>query len=246
MTARTKTATMAHPSLKAILAARDALGGHPEADRVVMRTLVRRVARTRGMWPVMPGLSSVPNRASQYDMAARLEAVDVTGWDMADLGAAREYLLTDGKRAAAGAWYTPPEVAEAMCRLSIGPQLDRLAKSDDPGDVLMVTSVDPACGAGVFLVAAARLITAAYCQREFGNAHPKLMAAVMPEVTQECVFGMDIDEVAVELARFALWMECDGRPDFRFMDENVCVVNPLSAPDAVPPALAKRDPRWTR
>lgn len=247
MSARTKSASAAHPSLKAILAARDALGGHPEADRFVMRSLIRKVAKARNLprfW--RQNGEPWPNAASRYDSAAILQDIDVTGWDMADLGTARECLLSGEKRAAAGAWYTPPEAAEAMCRLSIGPQLERLAKSDDPGDMLRVTSVDPACGTGVFLVAAARLITAAYCEREFGNGRPETTGAVMAEVIQSCVYGMDIDGVAVDLARFALWMECGGRPEFGFMDDNVCVVNPLSAPDSVPPALAKRDPRWAR
>lgn len=247
MSARTKSASTAHPSLKAILAARDALGGHPDADRAVMRTLAAKVAGRRGLpWPWFTPPVTWPDPASRRDMALRLNDVDVAEWDMADLGTARECLLSGEERAAAGAWYTPPEAAEAMCRLSIGPQLERLAKSDDPGDVLMVTSVDPACGTGVFLVAAARLITAAYCEREFGNARPETTTAVMAEVMQSCVYGMDIDGVAVDLARFALWMECGGRPEFGFMDENVCVINPLSAPDSVPPALAKRDPRWSR
>jgi hypothetical protein len=239
--------TSAHPSLRAVLAARNALGGHPEADRFVMWSLTGKVTKARGLpWPRWRHGESWPNAASRYGSAAILQDIDVTGWDMADLGTARECLLSGEKRAAAGAWYTPPEAAEAMCRLSIGPQLERLAKSDDPGDVLMVTSVDPACGTGVFLVAAARLITAAYCQREFGSARPETTGAVMAEVMQSCVYGMDIDGVAVDLARFALWMECGGRPEFGFMDENVCVVNPLSAPDSVPPALARRDPKWAR
>ena len=237
--------TAVHPSLEAVAAARDALGGHPEADRVVIRWLATKVAERQGLpSPDWPAPDSVSSMAEAAGMARHLAAVDVTGWDMADLGTVREYLLSGGDRKALGSWYTPPEAAREMCRLSIGPQLKRLAAEDDPGAVMRVTAVDPACGAGVFLVEAAKLITAAYCGREFGTRAGDVMAAVMPVVTQECVFGMDIDPVAVDLARFALWMECGGRPEFAFMDRNVCVVNPLSVPDAVPPALAERDSRW--
>ena len=236
-----------HPSLKAVAAARDALGGRPDADLVVMRVLMGQVAARNGLrtpaWPV-PAPPLTPEQA--LALAGRIGEMDFAGWDTADLGTAREYLLSGGDRKKLGSWYTPPVVAEAMCRLSIGPQLERLAKSEDPADVLMVTAVDPACGAGVFLVAAARLITRAYCEREFGEAGPEAVAAVMGEVAQECVYGMDIDPVAVELARFALWLECGGRPEPGWMDRNVCVVDSLSAPDAVPPALAERDLRWSR
>lgn len=243
--AKAPAARQAHPSLRAVAAARDALGGHPAADRCVIRALTLRVAGQRGLtgWGGMPP-EPWPGTAERCDMAVHLADVDVTGWDMADLGTAREYLLEGGSRKQLGSWYTPPEIAREMCRLAIGPQLERLAKSGDPGDMLRVTAVDPACGAGVFLAEAAKLITRAYCEREFGNTDTEVMAAVMPEVAQECVFGMDIDPVAVDLARFALWLECGGRPDFRWMDRNVCAVDPLSAPDAVPPALAGRDKRW--
>ncbi len=236
-----------HPSLKAVAAARDAFGECPSADRLVIRNLASAVARSRAIpSPAWGQLDSYPSVREAAEAVRVLAAVDVTGWDLADLGAAREYLLPGGDRKALGAWYTPPEAAREMCRLSIGPQLERLAAEDDPGAVMRVTAVDPACGAGVFLVEAAKLITAAYCEREFGNRAADVMAAVMPVVTQECVFGMDIDPVAIDLARFALWTECGGRPGFGWMDRNVCVVSPLSAPDAVPPALAGRDPRWAR
>jgi N-6 DNA Methylase len=240
--------TAAHPSLTAVLAARDALGGRPDANLIAMRHLATKVAECRALpsSPDWPPPDSYPSLTEAAAMVRHLAAVDVTGWDMADLGAAYEYLMSPDDRKGTGAWYTPPEVAGAMCGLSIGPQLERLAREDDPAQVLTVTAVDPACGAGVFLVAASRLITQVYCEREFGSTAPELLAAVMPDVMQECVFGMDIDPVAVDLARFALWMECGGRPGFGWMDRNVCVVNPLSAPDAVPPALAGQDERWTR
>ena len=63
---------------------------------------------------------------------------------------------------------------------------------------------------------------------------------MLPEVMTECVFGMDIDPVAVDLARAALWIEAGGEQHITFMDRNVVIVNPLSGPDAQPPKLAER------
>jgi hypothetical protein len=51
---------------------------------------------------------------------------------------------------------------------------------------------------------------------------------------------MDIDPVAVDLARAALWIEAGGEQPIGFMDRNVVVVNSLSGPDAQPPKLAER------
>jgi hypothetical protein len=61
---------------------------------------------------------------------------------------------------------------------------------------------------------------------------------MMPDVMTKCVFGMDIDPTAVDLARAALWFEVSGEKPVSFMDQNVVVVDPLSGPDAQPPKLA--------
>ncbi|WP_217712405.1 N-6 DNA methylase, partial [Streptomyces sp. NA02950] len=145
-----------------------------------------------------------------------------------------------GVRATLGSWYTPPEVAEAMCRLSIGPQLDRLAQHPDPGNLLQVLSIDPACGAGVFLIEAARLIAGRLAERVSGiSPAPAVhMKYALPVVMRECIFGVDIDPVAVDLARTALWLEIDGREPFDFMDRNVIVGNALD--DEMPPAFTER------
>ncbi len=143
-------------------------------------------------------------------------------------------------------YYTPPWAAAAMVRFSIGLAVERMVSSADPRAVLHVLAVDPACGAGVFLVEAARLITAAYAGRLAGRADPALARVLLPEVMAECVFGMDRDPVAVDLARAALWAEMGGEQPVTYMDRNVVCVNSLSGPDAQPPKLAERlgeDPR---
>lgn len=129
---------------------------------------------------------------------------------MCDLGAAYEHLLNPRRRASQATYYTPPEVAAAMVRLSIGLAVARMISSLDPRAVLHVLAVDPSCGGGVFLVEAARFIAAAYAGRLAGHADPGLVRVLMPEVMAECVFGMDRDPVALDLARAALWAEMGG------------------------------------
>jgi N-6 DNA Methylase len=159
---------------------------------------------------------------------------------MCDISAAYEHLLHPGQRQAAGAFYTPPEVAAAMVRFSLGQAAHMLAADPDPRAVLQILAVDPACGAGVFLVEAARFIAAAFAARLAGRPDGQLARVMMPEVMAECVFGMDIDPIAVDLARAALWFEMGGEQPLAFMDRNVVIVNPLSGPDAQPPKLAER------
>lgn len=223
-----------------------------DAVHHVVRSLIDRVAATKGLPPT--GLKYPANAAAEADLDA-LGVMDA--WHILDIGEVHQRLLELtatrnkdgrvtahrkdlGKRATQGAWYTPPEAAEAMCRLSIGPQLDRLGQDPDPGAMFDVLAIDPACGAGVFLVEAARLIAARIAARISGAdpAPPNHVRAALPVVMTECIFGIDIDPVAVDLTKTALWLEIGGSEPFAFMDRNVIVGNALD--DALPPAFTER------
>ncbi|MGW4754357.1 hypothetical protein [Streptomyces chartreusis] len=49
---------------------------------------------------------------------------------------------------------------------------------------------------------------------------------------------MDIDPVAIDVAKTALWLEAGGRVRFTFMDRNVIVGNALD--DEMPPAFSEQ------
>jgi hypothetical protein len=222
----------------------------PAAVHHTVRALIDRLAARHGL--TASGLDYPQNAAA----ASALEVLGpLDGWHILDIGEVHQRLLELtpvrdqsgrvkgeraglGKRGEQGSWYTPPELAHAMCRLSIGPQLDRLERHADPENVLQVLALDPACGAGVFLVEATRLIAERFAFRLFGTAPAAAIRAVIPNVLQECIFGVDIDPVAVDLAKTALWLEAGGRVPFTFMDRNVIVGNALD--DEMPPALCER------
>ncbi|WP_435600791.1 hypothetical protein [Streptomyces sp. C10-9-1] len=223
----------------------------PDAVHQTVRSLIDRLAVDQGL--TAPGLSAhVPAAEAALDTLGTLD-----DWDVNIVGAVHERLLeltpvtqADGtvtatrkglgRRDAFGSWYTPPEVAADMCRLAIGPQFDRLSKEPDPEAMLSILAIDPACGAGVLLVAAARLIAAQYAARLCGMpAAPEILVrAAMPEVMRECVFGIDVDPVAVDLAKTTLWLEIGGREPWTFMDRNVIVGNALELDQ--PPAYTER------
>lgn len=177
-------------------------------------TLVNHIAEARGLPAPWPETST--------ELPSWMAGEDVSDWGVAELGAFRERLLSAEDRASGGSWYTPPQVADFMTQFSIGPIIDRLAKVDDPGNALQVLAIDPSCGAGVFLVSAARLIAYRYAGL-IAKAEPTewMVRHVMPEVMSECVFGVDIDPVAVDLARSVLWLEIGGTEPVTFMDRNV-------------------------
>jgi hypothetical protein len=238
---------------KVVAAARDliAAGGYPEPDRLAMRLLTSQLAARSGL-PLLtwPALEHEADPDSVYAARRHLSGLVMTGWDMCDVSAAYEHLLHPKARMDKAAFYTPPEAAHFMVRFSLGQAAEMLAADPDPRAVLQILAVDPACGAGVFLVEAARYIATVLANRLSGRrdadltrpepSNPKLARLMLPEVMTECVFGADIDPVAVDLARAALWFLADGEQHITAMDRNVVIVNPLSGPDAQPPKLAER------
>lgn len=203
-----------------------------DTQREIARTLVNQIAEIRGLTPPWP--------AYDVELPDWVAEEDVSEWDVMELGAFRERLLSEDARKAGGVFYTPPEVADFMNRFSIEPVMDRLESADDPSSVLDVVTIDPTCGAGVFLVSAARLIARRYASLIAGSeATDPMVRLVMPEVLSECVFGVDIDPVAVDLAKSVLWLEIGGTEPISFMDRNVIVGSVLDR-DQIPPKLAER------
>ena len=237
---------------KVVATARDLLaaGGYPEPDRLAMRLVAAQLAARSGLPPLTwPALEHEADPDAVYAARRHLSGLVMTGWDMCDVSGAYEHLLHPKARMDKAAFYTPPEAAHFMVRFSLGQAAEMLAADPDPRAVLQILAVDPSCGAGVFLVEAARYIATVLANRLSGRpdanlarpaAAPKLARLMLPEVMTECVFGMDIDPVAVDLARAALWFEVSGEEHITFMDRNVVLVNPLSGPDAQPPKLAER------
>ena len=91
----------------------------------------------------------------------------------------------------------------------------------------------------MFLAAAARLLATHYAGRLFGRQPTAAQVfAVMPTVVMWCVFGIDIDPVAVELARVAVSIETGGTiPPHALLRHIVCG-NPLDGDS--PPAMEER------
>lgn len=200
-------------------------------DRNVARAVVNRIAESRGL--------STPWPTGDAEMPSWLEDTEVKGWGVEELGAMRERLASKEERDRSGLWYTPPPVADFMTSFSINPILDQLADIEDPENALQVLALDPACGAGVFLVSAACLIAHRYASL-IARSEPTdwMVRHVMPEVLSECIFGIDRDPVAVDLAKSVCWLEIDGAEPITFMDRNIICGNPLD--NDSPPKLEER------
>jgi len=128
-------------------------------------------------------------------------------------------------RKTTGSYYTPDSLVQALLDSALGPVLDRAeAEADDPAAALLsVTVLDPACGSGHFLLAAARRIATRLAQaRAQGLPSPAGYRHALRDVARACIHGVDRNPMAVELTKVALWIETvePGKP-LGFLDANI-------------------------
>lgn len=63
---------------------------------------------------------------------------------------------------------------------------------------------------------------------------------MLPRVVLECVYGVDNDPIAVDLARLAVSLETAGALTPAMLERHIVCDNVLEGPDHIPPALADR------
>ena len=137
-----------------------------------------------------------------------------------------------GRRKATGTYYTPRTLAEFMVRRALAP----LVNGASPQEILALRVVDPAMGSGAFLVAACRYLAAAYesgLTRDGavspGDIGESDRAGFRRLIAQRCLFGVDINPMAVQLARLSLWLATLARDKpLTFLDHHLRVGNSLA------------------
>jgi hypothetical protein len=114
-----------------------------------------------------------------------------------------------GIRKATGSFYTPQPIADYLVRRTLGP----LVRDATPERILQLRIVDPAMGSGAFLVSAcgylaeayeaALVRTGAYQGSDFGGRE---RVAMRRAIAERCLYGVDVNPMAVQLARLSLWL----------------------------------------
>ncbi|WP_326574691.1 N-6 DNA methylase [Streptomyces sp. NBC_00481] len=142
-------------------------------------------------------------------------------------------------RKTTGSYYTPSSLIECLLDSTLDPVIRDAVKrgeeaasksgATDPADaivneLLSLTVCDPACGSGHFLVASARRIAKQVAAVRERNPEPTLDAVrhALHEVVARCIYGVDLNPMAVELAKVSLWLEAlePGKP-LGFLDAHV-------------------------
>jgi hypothetical protein len=143
-----------------------------------------------------------------------------------------EGLETKGnERKKTGSYYTPDTLVQALLDSALDPVLDRVeSEAEDAAAALLgVTVIDPACGSGHFLLAAARRIATRVARlRTGGVASAADYRHALRDAVRSCIHGVDRNPMAIELARVALWIETvePGKP-LGFLDANLRIGDSL-------------------
>ena len=131
------------------------------------------------------------------------------------------------QRKTTGSYYTPDSLVQALLDSALDPVLDQTeAEADDPAKALLQLSVlDPACGSGHFLLAAARRLATRLALIRAASAAELVdfdFRSALRDVVRCCIHGVDRNPMAVELTRVALWIETvtPGLP-LGFLDEQI-------------------------
>lgn len=139
------------------------------------------------------------------------------------------------ERKTTGSYYTPPGLVSALLDTALDPLLDNAVKNAADRAaaerrLLALTVCDPACGSGHFLVAAARRIAQRLAQlrSDEDEPTPPEVQHALREVAGRCLYGVDINDLAAELAKVSLWLEAlePGKP-LSFLDARIRVGNSL-------------------
>ena len=145
----------------------------------------------------------------------------------------------------AGAHYTPRSLAEEVVKYALEPLVyspgphetdDRSQWQPMSSDrILDLHVADIACGSGAFLVAAARFLARELVEAwtregalQQGTRPADLERQALRKVVARCLYGVDINEMAVEMCKLSLWLvSLDEDKPFSFVDDKVFVGNSL-------------------
>lgn len=121
------------------------------------------------------------------------------------------------ERKTTGSYYTPRDLVQELIRSALEPVIaERLGRGDrglGTGEreraLLSLRVVDPACGSGHFLLAAARRIGLELARVRTGEEQPapEAVRAGVRDAITHCIYGVDKNPLAVDLCKVALWIE---------------------------------------
>lgn len=136
------------------------------------------------------------------------------------------FLQPTEERRRSGSHYTPRSLTEPIVATTLAPILEALGPRPTAAQILDLKVCDPAMGSGAFLVEACRylgdaLVTAWQTHGDLPeippDEDPQLFARRL--VAQRCLYGVDKNPFAVDLAKLSLWLATLAKDHpFTFLD----------------------------
>ncbi|MFA6242173.1 MAG: DNA methyltransferase, partial [Candidatus Hydrogenedentales bacterium] len=135
-------------------------------------------------------------------------------------------LQPSDERRRSGSHYTPRSLTEPIVRTTLRPVLEQLGDKPTPEQILDLKVCDPAMGSGAFLVEADRQLADELVKAWHNH---DCVPAIPPDedevllarrlVAQRCLYGVDKNPMAVDLAKLSLWLATLAKDHaFTFVD----------------------------
>lgn len=170
-------------------------------------------------------------RRDGRDMWVPVAEAGSAGAEQEHCEAGQLYLVTDkGERKATGSYYTPQFIVDYIVENTIGPLAEKCQTAED---ILNLKVLDPAIGSGHFLVKVTDFLARHLLERggQTGSAAAEGesdFAYMKRQVVERCIYGVDLNPLAVELAKLSLWLDtvAKGQP-LSFLDHHLRCGNSL-------------------
>ena len=146
------------------------------------------------------------------------------------------HLIEGTERKSTGSYYTPKALIDILIRTTLQPLVeDRLIKAGDDLNerikaLLDIKICDPACGGGTFLLSALDFLGKKLAEVKTGADSPLEddLREARRYVLQHCIYGVDMNPLAVELAKMSLWLRaCVKDKPLNFLDNHIKCGNSL-------------------
>ena len=197
-----------------------------------------------------------PKLAATLQPLAMLLRTDDRGRPVLTLAGGR-YVAGSTRRASTGAHYTPRSLAEEVVQHALEPlayrpgplqTLDRQKWVLRPStDLLTLRTADISMGSGAFLVAACRFLadrvveawhsegdreaSRALARRDQQGTDAEVEGVLLRArrlVAEHCLYGVDVNPLAVEMAKLSLWLvTMDRERPFGFLDDRLVIGDSL-------------------
>ncbi|MCY3932747.1 MAG: N-6 DNA methylase [Acidobacteria bacterium] len=168
-------------------------------DRELTPTVAKPLRAARTVTELHAALAKVVDTAATPDLVPRGAMI----------------LQPSDERRRSGSHYTPRELTSPIVEEALRPVLDRLADggAPQPADLLELRVCDPAMGSGAFLVETCRQLAEQLLESwKLHGGHPEVPAGedelvfARRLVAQRCLYGVDRNPMAVDLAKMSLWL----------------------------------------